>query len=621
MAIKIRRGTNAYFDPTKLVQGELGVVTDTGELYFCFSAGNTKKLQTEEDLLAVLGSSATAYSALLQCITDLENNPSELTNILNNILTLQGSIGDLTQLETTSNTDLVGAINELEENKASKSIDGNARGTNATDFQFVRTSDDQVAGTSNSFIAGGRNNKIQNYAKRDLKALDGYAEGYGNRVYDWYGHGEGSTCIVDGKISHAEGNTTICTQNDSHSEGNMTCAGRKYFDEVTYGSEDAGDSLGVLNYVNIPVAEGDVTSYFPNILTDNVTTRYGTGAQIDTKGNIYPSGMTPAIWTGDTLTTPNSLAWAMHSICVIRGSAEVDIEFADIAKATYSAVTGTKVYYYGDAPFGVIKAIYSSYAPTVLVGGIAGGNGGHAEGLKTSTYGIAAHAEGAWTRAWNSYTSAGGYGSRAYGLYASASNYYTEAIGDGSTAIGSRTKARGAYSVAEGGLTETDGTYSHASGKESLALRGYQESYSAGKNTVVGDNQTTRINYNHNCSGVGWFIIKILTECEDGKAYNFETMVLGRQTGGAAGTIGDTFAYKVVGCAVLSSAGVFSAIGTPTCTLIGRSSTMSGDGLTTGTRVNWSSLFTSKGIHLRMDGIADTIFSVTSYNIIQEMGL
>lgn len=112
MAIRLRRGNNADFDKNKLVAGELGLVLDAGKLYFCYSAGNTKQLTTAEDVQALLDASPEAYSALLQCITDLENNPSELTNILNNILTLQGSIGDLTQLETTSNTDLVGAVNE-----------------------------------------------------------------------------------------------------------------------------------------------------------------------------------------------------------------------------------------------------------------------------------------------------------------------------------------------------------------------------------------------------------------------------------------------------------------------------------------------------------------------------
>jgi hypothetical protein len=133
MAIRLRRGTNAYFDPTKLVQGELAVITDTGELYFCFSAGNTKKLQTEEDLLAVLGSSATAYSALIQLIADLELNPSELTNILNNITALQSgkidktsivqtdTVNDATKVPSSAVTFALGAqIDELSDNLALK---------------------------------------------------------------------------------------------------------------------------------------------------------------------------------------------------------------------------------------------------------------------------------------------------------------------------------------------------------------------------------------------------------------------------------------------------------------------------------------------------------------------
>ena len=89
MAIRIRRGNQIDFDKNKLVQGELAIVLDAGELHFCYGAGNTKKLATKEDLQEMLDMSETSYSALIQLIADLEDNPNELTNILNNISALQ----------------------------------------------------------------------------------------------------------------------------------------------------------------------------------------------------------------------------------------------------------------------------------------------------------------------------------------------------------------------------------------------------------------------------------------------------------------------------------------------------------------------------------------------------
>ena len=102
MAITIRKGNKADFDPNKLVPGELALAVDTAELFFCYSAGNTKKLTTAEDVQNLLNASSEAYEALQQLLTDLEDNPSELTNILNNISALQ----------TTAQT-ISAAINEL----------------------------------------------------------------------------------------------------------------------------------------------------------------------------------------------------------------------------------------------------------------------------------------------------------------------------------------------------------------------------------------------------------------------------------------------------------------------------------------------------------------------------
>lgn len=512
---------------------------------------------------------------------------------------------------------------------------GDVRGTGAVDLQKSRTASDQVAKSNYSFIAGGQNNQVKNVAERGSQALCGHAEGLNNKVLDLYGHAEGANCIVDGKISHAEGNTVICTANDSHAEGNRTVAGRRYYPNITFNSEDAGDGLGVLQYVLIPDAEGDVTSYFPNILTDNIETRYGAGATKDVNGNILP----PA--------PDNFLQWAMHSICILRGTSEQNIAFVSIAKAVYTVGVGTKVYYYGEKPFTSLIGIYSSYSPILL----GGGNGQHAEGIFTSSWGYGAHAEGFYTRAWRHYahtegykTKASGEGgthaegyetiasgngashaegdrSEASGISSHAEGYRTKASGDyGSHAEGEQTIASGRSANATGRETEASGAYSHASGWESVASRHCQEAYSIGKITTKGDNQTSRISYKHTCVGVGWHEVHILTACEIGKAYHFDTMVLGIQTAGTAETIGDTFAYRFTGCFMRTESG-YSVIGIPERTLVGRSSGMSGDGLTTGIRLSWSSNFNNNVAHLRYDGLADTTFTVSTYSTIQEMGL
>lgn len=104
MAIRIRRGNQADFEKNKLVQGELAIVLDAGELHFCYGLGNTKRLATKEDLQEMLDMSDTSYSAFIQLIADLEANPNELTNILSNIYALGQEIDTLTSNFSTSSS-------------------------------------------------------------------------------------------------------------------------------------------------------------------------------------------------------------------------------------------------------------------------------------------------------------------------------------------------------------------------------------------------------------------------------------------------------------------------------------------------------------------------------------
>ena len=516
-----------------------------------------------------------------------------------------------------------------------QSIGGDARGAGAIDLQFTRATADQIAGGTNSFIAGGARNKITDVVTRAKTATECYAEGYRNTVLDFYSHVEGTGCIADGKICHAEGNNSICMGNDARAAGNRVVAGARYYNSVTTGSEDAGDGLGVKQFVLINDDEGDVSSYFPNPLTTDLATRYGAGAQADVKGNIYPSGLTPALWTGDIPTTPNDLRNAMHSGCYVRGPSEPDIARIEICKATYAGGTGTKVYYDGAMPFGSLIAITSSYAPTVNVDGVTMGNGQCSEGGLTSSCGGASHAEGNATRAWGPISHSEGLQCQALGEASHAEGYVTratekaahsscertEASGRASHAEGYYSAASGFAAHAEGYYAEAIGDNSNASGKESKALRDNEQAYSSGKRVAVGDDQIIRKIWSKTVANAGWWEITIIDEIEDGKAYNWETMVMGVQISGAGGVVGNTWAYKFQGCFTRSGS-TYTTIGTPIRTLVGRSVGMSGDGLTTGERMTYSGLNVGDAAaYLRYDGIINTTYRIQTHSWIQEIAL
>ena len=76
-----------------------------------------KKTSTKEDLQEMLDMSDTSYSALIQLIADLENDPNELTNILSNISALQTNVSSLqaNKIDKTSivNNDTTGGVDKV----------------------------------------------------------------------------------------------------------------------------------------------------------------------------------------------------------------------------------------------------------------------------------------------------------------------------------------------------------------------------------------------------------------------------------------------------------------------------------------------------------------------------
>ncbi len=103
MAIQLRGGISSLLVKSKLKPREACVTTDTGEFYYCYAPGQVKKAATIEELQTILDASPEAFAALQQLIADLDNDPSELTNILSNISALQSDKLDKTG-DSASNT-------------------------------------------------------------------------------------------------------------------------------------------------------------------------------------------------------------------------------------------------------------------------------------------------------------------------------------------------------------------------------------------------------------------------------------------------------------------------------------------------------------------------------------
>lgn len=142
MAIQLRRGAYADFDPTKMVPAEVGVVTsgdpntDDGKAaYVAFSAGNAKRIATVEDiatdLLEATDDAVEQATARAEAAAEsVEASAAQIATNTTDIADLKAAVGDLSELETTDQSSLVGAINEADTTANSASTSASTANTN-----------------------------------------------------------------------------------------------------------------------------------------------------------------------------------------------------------------------------------------------------------------------------------------------------------------------------------------------------------------------------------------------------------------------------------------------------------------------------------------------------------
>ena len=166
------------------------------------------------------------------------------------------------------------------------SHDGNARGADASDFQFVRDAVAKVASGIRSFIGGGQNNTasgtdsfigggkgnivsgLESMASGEYNEVSGeksaalcsgniisgnqsFACGEGNNIssYGSFAEGNGNTITAD--CCHAEGSLNDCTEPYSHAEGLCAKTYNKFQHAKASWDFLCGDTKGEAQYTNI----------------------------------------------------------------------------------------------------------------------------------------------------------------------------------------------------------------------------------------------------------------------------------------------------------------------------------------------------------------------------------
>jgi len=188
------------------------------------------------------------------------------------------------------------------------------------------------------------------------------------------------------------------------------------------------------------------------------------------------------------------------------------------------------------------------------------GDYSHAEGYNTTASGDRSHAEGYYTTASVIYSHAEGGVTTASGVASHAEGYYTTASGD--------------RSHAEGYYTTASGNYSHAEGYRSKAYLYGQHAKADGRFSSDGDaqlsNLVARIETTDATANVEMFLDGIDDRAilPANRTWAFTINIAARQTGGTAGTVGDSGIYKIEGGIKRDDAGNTALVGAITKTVI-----------------------------------------------------
>ena len=169
---------------------------------------------------------------------------------------------------------------------SSTSHDGNARGADASDFQFVRDAVTKIASGIRSFIAGGEKNTasgtdsfigggkgnivsgLESMASGEYNEVSGeksaalcsgniisgnqsFACGEGNNISSYGSFAEGNGNVITGDCCHAEGSLNECSESYSHAEGLCAKTYNKYQHAKASWDFYCGETKGEAQYTNI----------------------------------------------------------------------------------------------------------------------------------------------------------------------------------------------------------------------------------------------------------------------------------------------------------------------------------------------------------------------------------
>lgn len=268
--------------------------------------------------------------------------------------------------------------------------------------------------------------------------LNAFAQGDGLTISGSPSHAQGIDTAAIGDGSHSEGYGTIALGDMSHAEGS--------------GGQGPNISIGYASHVEGTMSTSGSFGYYTNSVT--ALTDGGIIMLPDYYGDITGQFYVPVIIFDDT--QYNDLLGTV---------------IANVSGVTFDG-TNTFIYHSNPNIDSLEGNIFTLFNVNPLNSDQSIGDGSHAEGLNTKTYGNFSHTEGSGTISIGRYSHAEGNETQTLGQYSHSEGIHTISQGSGSHAEGYGTISYGQYSHSEGQYSYSVGDNSHAEG--SYNVTGYR---------------------------------------------------------------------------------------------------------------------------------------------------
>lgn len=386
-------------------------------------------------------------SVIDEIIESLSGLKGTVQSMAETVANHDSDIGDITDLQTDSKRNLVGAINEINGKIPDIDAELSDDSENPVQNKVIKTYVD--ANKLNNVRDGAGRGSVEEGAGttsgEDKDAIYAHAEGSRSKATGDYSHAEGYNTAASGKNSHAEGTGTSAVGVDAHAEGHYSNAEGNYSH-----AEGSAKAIGSSSH-----AEGDSISS-------------GANAHSEGFGSTASGLWSHAEGASTTASGGDSHAEGSHT------SAEGDHSHSEGAE---SKALGSKSHAEGYFTTANGEASHAEGRGSIARGdyshaegkGQAIGNCSHAEGTGSHARGAGSHAEGAADAdGENSHAENEGH---AVGKNSHAEGFMAFANGEASHAGGIGTKANGIAQTVIGESNKTHDGSSRA-GSEKLFVIG-----------------------------------------------------------------------------------------------------------------------------------------------------